>query len=93
MAKPYLEGKAWAMRLRHKGNDIYVSGKKTAAAATKAAHQQRADIDAHGAPKGLGPDKTMAAQALQDYAIKRLPFKKGAAQEAVRMNVHPWGGR
>ncbi len=87
-AQAYKEGSGYAIRVRHKGNDIYLSAKKTAAAARKAANKQRTAIDERGAPKGQGPDTTMAAQALQDYAIKRLPFKKGAVQEALRMNVY-----
>ena len=85
-AQPYLEGTGFSVRVRYKGNDIYLSGYKTAAAVQKAARQRRRDIDVYGAPKGRGPDRTTAAQALQDYALVRLRFKKGAVQEAVRMN-------
>ncbi len=85
-AQPYREGAGYALRSRYKGNDIYVSGKSTEAAARKAARQRRDAIDAHGAPQGRGPDMTTAAQALQDYAMQRLRFKKGAVQEAVRIN-------
>src|SRR5450759_2910643 len=55
-AQPFKEGRGYAIRVRHKDSNSYISGKKTEAAARKAAHQQRADIDAHAAPKGLGPD-------------------------------------
>lgn len=85
-AQPYREGAGYAIRSRYKGNDIYLSGHATGAAVKKAAHQRRLAIDAHGAPQGLGPDMTTAAQALQDYAMQRLRFKKGAVQEAVRIN-------
>lgn len=85
-AQPYREGTGFSIRVRYKGSDIYLSGYKSAAAVHKAARQRRRDIDAHGAPKGRGPDRTTAAQALQDYALARLPFKKGALQESVRMN-------
>ena len=87
-AQPYKEGSGYSIRCAYKGNGIYISGQKTVAAARKAANKRRLAIDAHGAPKGMGPDRTMAAQALQDYAVSRLPFKKGAVQEAVRMNVY-----
>jgi integrase len=85
-AQAYKEGSGYSIRCSYKGNAIYISGKKTAAAARKAAGERRVDIDAHGAPAGLGAERTTAAQAMQDYAMKRLPFKKGAQQEAVRMN-------
>ena len=38
--------------------------------------------------KGMGPRRTTLAQALQDMACERLPFMKGAAQEARRINVY-----
>lgn len=85
-AQPYREGAGYAIRSRYKGNDIYLSGHATGAAVKKAAFQRRLAIDAHGAAQGLGPDRTTAAQALQDYAMQRLRFKKGAVQEAVRIN-------
>lgn len=85
-AQPYREGAGYAIRSRYKGNDIYLSGHPTGAAVKKAARQRRDAIDAHGAPQGRGPDMTTAAQALQDYAMQRLRFKKGAVQEAVRIN-------
>jgi hypothetical protein len=85
-AKPYLEGKGYAIRTRHRGNDIYLSGLKDEKAAMNAASERRREIDKHGAPKGRGADKTTAAQAMQDYAMSRLRFKKGAVQDAVRIN-------
>ena len=85
-AQPYLEGAGYAIRARHKGHEIYLSGYPTEAAINKEVRERRSQIDRHGAPKGLGPDRTTAAQALQDYAMARLRFKKGARQEAVRIN-------
>ena len=41
MAKPYTEGKGWAVRLRVKGRDIYLSGYASEAAARKAAEAER----------------------------------------------------
>jgi integrase len=85
-AQPYLEGTGYAIRARHKGHEIYLSGYHTEAAINKEVRERRSQIDSHGAPKGLGPDRTTAAQALQDYAMARLRFKKGGRQEAVRIN-------
>lgn len=85
-AKPYLEGKGYAMRKQYRGNDIYVSGFLTAGGARKAVGRKLAAIDKNMKPAGLGADKTTLAQALQDYALARLPFMKGAVQEAVRIN-------
>jgi integrase len=87
-AVPYLEGVGYAIRCRYKSNDSYLSGFKSKAAATKAARKRRDAIDEKGIPKGLGADKTTAGQALQDYAMERLRFNKGAVQEAVRINAY-----
>ena len=86
LAQPYKEGKTFSIRARYKGQDIYLPGFKGARAASDAAAKRRSEIDKFGVPKGRGPEKTTAAQALQDYAMQRLPFKKGAVQEAVRIN-------
>jgi integrase len=85
-ALPYQEGSGWCIRTHYKGNDIYLSGQKTGAAAKKAAAARRKDIDANRVPQGRGADKTTVAQALQDYAMENLPFMKGALQESLRMN-------
>lgn len=85
-AKPYLEGTGYAIRARHKGHDIYLSGYVTETAILNEVRERRTQISMLGAPKGRGPDATTAAQALQDYAMARLRFKKGARQEAVRIN-------
>lgn len=87
-AQPYKEGIGWVIRSRYKGHDIYVSGQQSAAKARKEAAKERAAIDKARAPRGLGPEKTTVAQALQDYSMKRLKFKKGAVQEAVRINQY-----
>lgn len=86
MAKPYLEGKAWSIRLRIQGQDIYLSGFASAAAALKAASKQRQALENLGKPIGLGPWRTSVGQALQKYACERLPFLKGARQDADRIN-------
>lgn len=88
MAKAYLEGAGWCMRRRYKGHDIYESGHATAAKAEKAVGKKMTDIDDGIKPAGFGPERTTAAQAMQDYALSRLPFKKGAVQEAVRFNQY-----
>lgn len=86
MAKPYLEGKTWSIRLRIKGQDIYLSGFASAAAALKAANKQRHALENFGKPVGQGPWRTSVAQAMQTYASERLPFLKGARQDADRIN-------
>jgi hypothetical protein len=85
-AKPYQEGKGWAIRARYKGHDIYKSGQKTAAAAVKEAGKEIAHIDKMGQPAWGGPKDRTVAQALQRYAVQTLPFKKGGDQEARRIN-------
>ncbi len=86
MAKPYQEGKTWSIRLRIQGQDIYLSGFASAAAALKAATKQRQALETLGKPIGLGPWRTSVGQALQTYARERLPFLKGARQDADRIN-------
>lgn len=48
MAKPYKEGRGWAIRFRYKGQDIYLSGFETEAAARKSAAEKRRAIDSAG---------------------------------------------
>ncbi|BBO99430.1 tyrosine-type recombinase/integrase [Sulfuriferula nivalis] len=86
MAKPYQEGKTWSIRLRIKGQDIYLSGFASAAAALKAAVKQQHALENLGKPIGQGPWRTSVGQALQTYACERLPFLKGARQDADRIN-------
>lgn len=85
-AQPYQEGTGYAIRSRYKGSEIYLSGCATEAAATKAARQRRDDIDAHGAPKGRGPENTTVAKALQMYGLEHFPSLKGPVQDARRVN-------
>lgn len=85
MAKAYPQGKGWAIRAHYQCNDIYECGPDKGEV-ERAVRDRMAAIDAVGAPVGRGPKRTTAAQAMQDYALQRLPFKKGALQEAVRMN-------
>ena len=81
MAKPYLDGKFWAMRRRFDGHEVFVSGCARGAAAKKMDARVQ-ELTFCGKPRGLGPYHTTFAQALQDYALERLPFLKGAVQEA-----------
>lgn len=85
-AKPYLEGKTWSFRLRIKGQEIYRKGFATAAKASNEAERLRQKILTAGKPKHNGPWRTTLGQALQAYARERLPFMKGAKQEACRIN-------
>lgn len=86
MAKPYKEGRGWAIRFRHKNQDHYLSGFETEAAARKSAAEKKRAIDQAGRPAGFGPGRTSVAQALQDYARERLPSLDGASQDAARIN-------
>lgn len=86
--KPYKEGSVWSFRLRLRGESIYRTGFPTAAAASRecAALRQKLIDEAGGRAKHDGPWRTTMAQALQLYAIERLPFLKGARQDANRIN-------
>ena len=88
VATPYVHGKGWAMRRRYKGHDLFVSGQKTAAAAQRKMNELVHQVDHHAKPAGAGASKTTLAQAMQDYALERLPHLKGAPQEARRINVY-----
>ena len=85
-AKPYAEGSGWALRRRILGQDLFVSGHASGAAAKKAMDKLVAGLESLGKPKGLGPLRTTVAQALQDMGLERMPFMKGARQEANRFN-------
>ncbi|MDN3918737.1 tyrosine-type recombinase/integrase [Roseateles violae] len=87
-AKPYKEGKTWSMRRRILGQELFVSGEKTSAAAKKEMDKLVHPLKTRGAPKGLGPQRTTVAQAAQDYGMARLRFMKGAVQEANRINKY-----
>jgi hypothetical protein len=85
-AQAFREGTGYALRKHHKGNDLYVSGQKTIRAAHEAMRKKLSAIDDNERPAGMGAAKTTLAQAMQDYAMARLPSMKGAVQEARRMN-------
>lgn len=83
---PFYESGSWSIRSRAGRNDIYLTGFKTADAAVAELGKEKERLKKVGAERGFGPDKTTAAHAMQAYALARLPFKKGAVQEAVRFN-------
>lgn len=86
--KPYREGAVWSFRLRLRGESIYRTGFPTAADASRecAALRQKLIDQAGGRAKHDGPWRTTLAQALQLYGLERLPFRKGAKQDANRIN-------
>lgn len=86
MAKAYREGSTWSIRTRAAGQDVYLAGFDTKAAAEKEARRRWAELEASARPRHCGPDRTTLAQALQDYALAHLPELKGAGQEARRIN-------
>lgn len=86
MAKPYREGATWSFRIRIKHQDIHQSGFPTAAAARKELDTLRHSITNEGRPAHDGPWRTSFGRALQLYGLERLPFLKGARQEADRIN-------
>lgn len=85
---PYLRGNRFAIRRSYRGHQIYLGGFKTEAATMKALRRRMQEIDDNINPVGAGPERTTLAQALQDYAVARLPFLKGAEQEARRINAY-----
>ncbi len=85
-ATPYKHGKGYSMRRSYRGHALWVSGCETAAAAVREMNRKVREVDLNAKPWGLGPERTSVAQALQDYALERLPFLKGAPQEARRIN-------
>jgi len=88
MAKAYLEGRGWAVRVRVRGEDIYLSGFNTQAEAERAARQQSAAVLSDGKPEHSDPRRTTLAQAMLAYGDERLPFLKGARQDAQRLNAY-----
>lgn len=86
MAEPTKDVKGWSLRQSYGGQRLYVSGCTSAKDAKKDMKILIEGMDALGKPKGPGPLRTTVAQALQDYAMERLQFLKGADQEARRIN-------
>lgn len=88
MAKPYPEGAGWAYRLRVAGQDLYRSGFDTEASARRDMEERKAELTGGPAPSGLGPHRTSLGAAFSKYACERLPYLKGARQDANRINSY-----
>lgn len=84
----YKRSKLWEYRREYMGHDLSGSGFRTEAAARKELNARVAALDRGAKPAGLGAGKTSVAQAMQDYAVARLPYMKGAPQEARRINSY-----
>ena len=88
MAKPYKEGRGWAFRLRVAGQDVYRAGFKSEALARRAMDAVRHELEHGPAQSGMGPQRTSLGVAFMDYARERLPYLKGAPQDARRINQY-----
>ena len=88
MAKPFQEGAGWAYRLRVAGQDLYRSGFDTEASAKRDMEERKVELTGGPAPSGLGPYRTSLGAAFSNYACERLPFLKGARQDANRINSY-----
>ncbi|WP_227817099.1 tyrosine-type recombinase/integrase [Nitrogeniibacter aestuarii] len=86
--KAYKEGKGWCIRVRAAGVNRYLSGYPSAAAAEKAARDVLCAAENIGKPFGRGPEHTTVAAAMGMYGVERLPYLKGARQDAQRMNEY-----
>ena len=86
LAKAYKAGKTWCIRIRRDGYDMFLSGYKTKDEAEIAGVNELQKRRDKGAPFRSGPKRTSLARAMHDYAVAKLPKKKGAAQEARRIN-------
>ena len=80
------------MRTQRKNYGIYLSGYASEGGVKDAAREHRKQIDNHGALKTHGSDLTTATQAMQDYAMAQLRFKKGTVQDVVRTNNYLYAG-
>ena len=58
MAKPHKEGSGWAIRIRYKGEELYLHGYPTAAAATRAGEAEKQSVDKIGRPSRLAACRT-----------------------------------
>jgi integrase len=86
MAKPYQEGKVWSIRFQVRQQTIYLTGFSSKTKAIEAGEEKRQAILGNGKQSGAGPERTTLAEALQTYAVEKLPHLKGAYQEANRIN-------
>jgi integrase len=89
---PFQVGKgkdaSWSMRRRVAGQDFFLSGFSSRSAVKQAMKELVEEARKGNRHVGRGAHMTCVAQALQDYALERLPFLKGAPQEARRVNVY-----
>lgn len=85
---PYQEqdSKTWSFRIQRNGRRTYHSGFMSKTAAWEALAAMATDSARSDKPAGIGPHQTSVAVALSDYAQQCLPFRKGAPQEARRIN-------
>lgn len=74
-------------RARKPGLDESKGGFKTKRQAQAWARQREEQFAKARGERGLGPHRTVVADALVQNALETLPFKKGAVQEANRLNV------
>jgi hypothetical protein len=85
VGKPFQSGTSgdgkplWSARTRTLGEDVFVSGKATAKEARDELGSRVRALKELGRPMHGGPEKSSVAQALQRYAMDRLPNMKGAA--------------
>lgn len=86
MAKPYKEGSSWSIRLSIHKERIYISGFSTKAEAQAKLDELALTRSQAHHSFGKGPFKTCLAEAYAIYAKKRLPYLKGAWQDANRIN-------
>ncbi|RIX47559.1 MAG: site-specific integrase [Rhodocyclales bacterium GT-UBC] len=86
MAKAYQEGRGWSIRGQYKGQEIYKSGFASARKAEDYLREQQCLLDQGGKPARQGPERTALCVALSDYARECLPYRKGARQDAQRLN-------
>lgn len=88
MANAYPEGKGWSIRAQYKGVTIYKAGFSSARKAEVYLREQQAIIDSDGKSARQGPARTTLAIALSDYSRECLPYRKGARQDAQRINKY-----
>lgn len=87
MANPYREGQGWSIRAQHRGEEIYRSGFASAAAARRFVEERKVAIGQVGRPARGGPERTILAVALSDYARERLTYLS-IREEVLRQERH-----
>lgn len=79
-------GKTFTGRARKAGQDESKSGFRTKTEALTWARKREGEMAKSRGERGLGPTRTVTADALLQNGLETLPFKKGAIQEANRLN-------